>query len=88
MIDREINLNYYTYGETYFGSYVGMRYAIVMVKEDENQILRFTSWPEPFSYDKTSDDQKTIQDFPFTEEGYDTGVAWLNLEYKEKYKSQ
>ncbi len=88
MIEREIILNYYNYGERYYGSYKGIRFAIERVGEKPDLQLRFTSWPEPFGFDHTDDDKKVVQEFPFSEEGYDSGIAWLNVEYKSKYAKQ
>lgn len=82
MIKREIILNYYNYGETYYGSYKGLRFAIAQAKGEEDVKLRISAWPEPFCYDKTDKEDMTVEEFPFTEEGYDLGITWLNLQYK------
>ncbi len=41
-------------------------------------VLRVTVWPEPFCYEKTPAEVKTVQDFPFTEDGVESARQWLN----------
>lgn len=86
MIKREMVLNYFNYGETYFGSYHGMRYAMVKVGNKEEATLKVTTWPEPFSFDVTPDEEKLVKEFGFTEEEYDQAVLWLNSQYESVYK--
>lgn len=88
MIEREIILNYYNYGERYYGSYKGLRYAIERIGDKPDFQLRVTNWPEPYGFEHTPDDKKTVQEFPFTEEGYDSAITWLNVEYKNLYSKE
>ena len=75
--DDILSLNFYNYGNPFTGSYQGMRYRIIKQKEakdEEGNILKEEGllaviWPEPFAYEKTADDLKTTQLFPFSEEG-------------------
>lgn len=41
-------------------------------------VLRCTVWPEPFCYEKTPAEVKTVQDFSFTEDGVESARQWLN----------
>ncbi len=50
--------------------------AAVPVKTET--VLRCTVWPEPFCYEKTPAEVKTVQDFPFTEDGVESARLWLN----------
>lgn len=73
--------------EKFTGSFKGMRYRMEKgtVKEDEAEknILMVTTWPEPYGYDATSEEQKTKGLFPFTEEGIVSGVEWLNGQHEK-----
>lgn len=64
--------------EAYTGSLKGMRYHVIK-KEDS---LSATVWPEPYSFEATPDTQKTTADFPFSQEGIEEVVAWLNQQYE------
>ena len=66
--------------EAYTGSMMGMRYRIK--KEEEG--LEATVYPEPYSYEATPDEQKTKEVFPFSEEGREQAVDWINRQYEEK----
>lgn len=66
----------------YFGSHKGMRFRLS--KEEEQ--LQATVYPEPYSWEYTPKEQKEPQFFPFSEEGLDQAVAWLNQKYREDYK--
>lgn len=89
--DDILSLNFYNYGNPFTGSYQGMRYRIIKQKEkkdEEGTILKeegllATIWPEPFAYEKTADDLKTTQLFPFIEEGRIQVVGWLNTSWEK-----
>lgn len=83
--------NYFNYGEAFHGSYKGMRYRIArepLVKsrnaEGEGQ-LRVYSWPEPFAFDKTPEEQLVFKDFEFSEEGVCQAIEYLNGLWEESY---
>ena len=57
--------------EPFTGSYNGMRYRIWTVKE-------------PYSFEITEDDKKTIKEFEFSKEGLESAIEWLSAE-QEKY---
>ncbi|MBQ7582384.1 MAG: hypothetical protein IJU25_06150 [Lachnospiraceae bacterium] len=83
MIDKNTILpfHFYTYSKPFTGSMNNMRFRIVRQKDEESgaeECFLVSFWPEPFAYDKT--DQTLIVDrrFPFTEEGYEQVIAYLN----------
>lgn len=67
--------------EKFTGSDTGMRYRMEMTKREvpkedgadgetvEETVLTVTSWPEPYGYDATPEEEKTREEFPFSEEG-------------------
>ena len=87
-------LKYYEYGEAFYGSFRGMRYrlsrdpmeAVWFKSMEEKQSGKLVAciWPEPFSFDKTDESLKVYAEFPFTEEGKESMVEWLNQKYKER----
>lgn len=86
---------YFDYGEAFHGSYRGMRYRIareplenvVFKKEDEkgNPTIRVYHWKEPFAFDKTSEEDKSVKDFPYSEEGVCEAIDYLNGVWEEIY---
>lgn len=67
-------------------SYQGMRYQVERYQESEEAevVLRVTVWPEPFSFEKTAQDEKTVRDFAYEEEGLDEAYEWLCNIYEEQ----
>ena len=45
-----------------------------------------TSWPEPYGYDATPEEEKTHEEFPFSEDGIVSGVEWLNGQHARYVK--
>ncbi len=79
--------------EPFTGSYNGMRYRIWTVKEkfseDGSEKLSdakvmAAAYPEPYSFEITEDDKKTIREFEFSKEGLESAIEWLFAE-QEKY---
>lgn len=69
----------------YTGSYQGMRYRLRKKETEENgKCLEAVIYPEPLCFEVTPEEQKQIQEFPFTTEGFEEAVAWLNREYEEQ----
>lgn len=66
--------------EAYTGSICGMRYR---VKKEEEE-LEVCVYPEPFCYEATPEDKKIKISFPFSEEGRQGAVDWINSQYQEK----
>lgn len=74
------------------GSYRGMRYLLqkaeVIISEAAGEepavtesVIRAVIWPEPFSFEATSEEKKHSRDFPFDLDGLWASVNWLNEEY-------
>lgn len=74
-----LNLNFYK-KEKFTGSYQGMRY---LIKKDEDVFIA-TIWPGPYNFASTPDEQKTVASFPFTEEGKQQVVDWMNEQWKSR----
>ena len=62
------------------GSYRGMRYCV----REKDKELGVCCWPGPFAMEKTKEELFTEGVFPFTEEGRESCVAWLNNQYRQK----
>ena len=86
-----LSLNFYGYGQPFTGSYKGMRYRILLQKEakdEEGNVvtekgLIAVIWPEPYAFEKTDDAYKVTKVFPFTEEGRQALVDWLNASHEQ-----
>lgn len=66
-------------------SFQGMRYQVEQhSKSEEEKALRVTVWPEPFCFEKTPEDRKTIREFSYSEEGLDQAYDWLCRTYEER----
>lgn len=67
-------------------SFQGMRYQVEQYqeKEDSEKVLRATVWPEPFCYEKTAEEKKTVKLFSYSEEGLDEVYEWLCQTYEER----
>ena len=86
--------------EKFTGSDTGMRYRMDMTKREvpkedgadgetvEETVLMVTSWPEPYGYDATPEEEKTREEFPFSEEGIVSGVEWLNGQHPRYVKPE
>ena len=87
-------LTWYEHAQPYFGSHRGMRFRIArdpmedvaLVPADKKGDAEFEViiWPEPFSFEATAEDKKTSQKFPFTTEGKEEMIAWLNEQYENR----
>lgn len=84
-------VNYFRYGEAFYGSDTGMRYRIEKNQEEvpEGQEkpsprLKVTIWPEPMGYDATGDKEKETNYFSFDSQGRDEMIAWLNEKHQEE----
>lgn len=62
-------------------SFRGMRYQVEQADGPEEPLLRATVWPEPFCFEKTAEEHKTSQSFPYSEEGLDEVYDWLCSQY-------
>lgn len=99
MIKNEdiFGMTYYEYGQAFFGSAGKMRYRIARnplekvfflppEKKAEGTFL-VTVWFGDYSYTATKDEDKISREFPFTKEGQDEVLKWLN-EQLEKVNGQ
>lgn len=68
--------------EAYTGSMKGMRYRVIR----EEEIFRAAVYPEPYCYEATPEDKKIRKEFPFTEQGREEVIAWLNEQYEANQK--
>lgn len=68
----------------YTGSYQGMRYRLRKKEEGEEKHLEAVIYAEPFCFEATEEGKKEYHEFPFTKEGFDEAVAWLNTRYEER----
>lgn len=78
------SLNFFNYKTPFFGSHHGMHYKIECVKnEAEEKQLETTIWKGPFNL-KTTTEEKVTNIFPFSEEGRNQVITWLNEQYVSK----
>lgn len=96
MIERKdvMPLNYYK-KLGFSGSHKGMRYLLRKStgivtemgengeKEEKNvEQLEAITWPQPFNFEVTPDDEKQARQFPFSDEGILMAIEWLNEQYQ------
>ena len=82
--DDILNMNFYK-KEKFTGSYKGMHYLVKKEKDDaENDIFRAIVWPGPYNFATTPDEEKLSTAFPFTEEGKQQVVDWLNEQWASR----
>ena len=65
-------------GAGFSGSYKGMRFF--MKSYDKENISVFV-YPEPYNFENTKDENKEKVEFPYTHEGVDQCIDWLNQKY-------
>lgn len=73
--------SYYEENQPFSGSENGLRYRIEKFTEDKDYLKAYT-WPEPFSFENTSDDKKTSALFDFSETGLCDAAHWINSQIK------
>lgn len=61
--------------EPFSGSHNGMRYFFQC--DDSKETFFVYIYPEPWSFEKTPDEEKEKASFPLTEEGMDAAINWL-----------
>ena len=81
---------HYEYGEAYFASSDGMRARLAReplqnvhwTPPDKRgpAVLLATWWTGPYAYAATPAEEMTSREFPYSEQGLDEAVAWLNGE--------
>jgi hypothetical protein len=70
--------------DAYTGSYQGIRYRISRVSEGEKYLLQAVVWPEPYNFFHTEEKLKVSSSFPFTEEGINHAIDWMNQEWEAR----
>ena len=66
------------------GGYQGMRYLLGKKETEESgTMLEAVTWPEPFNYEHTAEEQKQRAVFPFDSDGLKAAVEWLNQQYQD-----
>ena len=79
-----LNMNFYK-KENFTGSYKGMRYLLKKEKdEEENDIFLCYVWPGPYNFATTAEEEKLSHRFPFTEDGKQQAVDWMNEQWKSR----
>ncbi len=88
-------ISYYEHGQPYLGSHRGMRFRLARDPMDDvfltppekkgEAVFQAIVWPEPFSFEMTPEEQKTMRTFPFDPEGKEQMVAWLNEQYVSRF---
>ncbi|WP_346663296.1 GNAT family acetyltransferase [uncultured Merdimonas sp.] len=66
--------------EPFSGSHQGMRYYL-RAKDD---VLTVFLYPEPWSFERTPDEDKIQKEFPFTQDGLAEALAWIEQSYTEQ----
>lgn len=92
-----LNLNFYK-KEAFTGSYKGLRYRLKRETEElfsdqpdtPSEVRVFFLchvWPGPYNFAATPEEEKKSARFPFTEEGKQAAVDWINEEWKLRYQA-
>lgn len=81
--DEVLNLNYYK--KTSFTGWInGMRFLIKREQpEEKDAIFHAWVWPGPRIFDLTDDGKKMDFTAPFSEEGKQAVVDWINEQYEK-----
>ncbi|MDD2980403.1 MAG: hypothetical protein PHN80_10565 [Hespellia sp.] len=66
----------------YTGSYQGMHYY--MRSFDKGETISAFIYPGPWCFEKTPEEKMEKKDFPFSLEGLEELVAWLNQKYTQE----
>ena len=82
MIEKMMNLNYFTYKKPFSGSDKGNRfkYVIQMQEVEEKKVLHVMCYVGERNSKETPDEIKKFKDFEFSEEGYKEALDWLSKE--------
>ena len=82
MIEKMMNINYFTYKKPFSGSDKGNRfkYVIQMQEVEEKKVLHVMCYVGEKNSKETPDEIKKFRDFEFSEEGYEEALDWLSIE--------
>ena len=88
MIDSRTIALEYIKKEDFLGSYRGMRYRLAKkeetIREEEETVIEVILWPEPYNFFKTEEEKKQRRCFPFSPQGKEEAVQWMNEQYREQ----
>lgn len=70
--------------ERYTASFQGMRYFMEKKKEEGATQLLVATWPEPFAFSHTKEEEKRYRSFPFTAEGIEEARVYLMEEWERR----
>ena len=88
MIDSRTIALEYIKKEDFLGSYRGMRYRLAkkveIIEEEGKTVIEVILWPEPYNFFKTPDEKKQKKLFPFTLQGKEEAVEWMNEQYTKQ----
>ena len=73
-----LSMEFYKKKKPFTGSCQGMRYRIVLVKNEESAFFEVATWKEPYCYEKTKEEEIQKVQFPFDDAGYEQVVTYLN----------
>ena len=62
----------------YTGSFQGIRYRIEKQEEGECKSLLVYTWPEPYAFSHTPEEENEKKSFPFSEEGLEEIRLYLS----------
>lgn len=68
--------------QPYSGSHQGMRFRLHAPKDSDT--VSVWIYPEPWCFKAAPEKNKTLREFPFTPEGVEEAIRWLNTSYEEK----
>ena len=71
--------------DDYTGSMDGMRYLLRKGSVEGEERLEVVTWPEPYNYAKTPEEEKQRNFFSFSEGGLEEAADWLNRQ-QEQYR--
>ena len=74
-------LDYYK-KNTFLGSDGPLNFRIYGIKDEDGKVtsLQVVSWEGPFIFDKTPNEDKKYKDFPYSEEGMEEIIKYLDSE--------
>lgn len=67
--------------EVYTGSFHGMRYLM----QFSDDLLKVCVYPEPYCFEKTSEEDKQWKDFAFSADGLTEALTWLENVHEESF---
>lgn len=78
--EQILSLEYYNYKGIFTGSIMAMHYRIEKEKkeEEEQAVFLVHIWQGPYNFEVTSKEEMRKKEFPFTDEGAEEAVNWIN----------